>query len=276
MAVLQLQQQGKLDVQDPICQYIQDCPEAWQPITIHHLLTHSSGIRNFTVSSSYAEFKKQSTTPINTVEQFRNLPLDFVPGERWRYSNSGYIVLGYIIEKVSGQPYAVFLQDDIFEPLQMTDTGYDDNHRVIMHRASGYSNTAANADYIDMSVPYAAGGLYSTVEDLFLWDQALYTGELIPISLQSQMFMPFVPIPVDARARIGSSPDAQTSYGYGWRIDKQFGQLWISHGGGIEGFATEFDRYPDDKVAIIVLSNLESARVGDIASEIARMIFGAN
>ena len=86
MAVLQLQQQGKLDVQDPICQYIQDCPEAWRPITIHHLLTHSSGIRNFTVSSSYAEFKKQSTTPINTVDQFRNLPLDFVPGERWRYS----------------------------------------------------------------------------------------------------------------------------------------------------------------------------------------------
>lgn len=275
MAILQLQQQGKLNVQDPICRYIQDCPEAWQPITIHHLLTHTSGIHNFTTSSSYAELKKQSTSVIKIVEQFRDLPLDFVPGERWSYSNSGYIVLGHIIEEVSGQPYAIFLQNNIFEPLQMADTGYDDNRKVITHRAAGYSNTTVNADYIDMSIPYAAGGLYSTVEDVFLWEQALYTGKLIPLSPQNQMFTPFVPIPVDARATMGLSPNTGESYGYGWRIGKQFDRLWIAHGGGIEGFAAKFDRYPDDKVTIIVLSNLESARAGDIALEIARMIFAA-
>ena len=131
-------------------------------------MTHTSGLYNYTASSNYAEFKKQLTTPIKIIDQFRDLPLDFAPGNRWKYSNSGYIVLGYIIEKVSGQPYASFLQNNIFNPLQMVDTGYDDNRRLTTHRAAGYSEPTVGADYIDMSVPYAAGGLYSTVEDVFL------------------------------------------------------------------------------------------------------------
>lgn len=267
MAILQLQAQGALNVQDPICPYIQDCPEAWQPVTIHHLLTHTSGIPNFTASSGYAELKKQFTTPSKLIEQFRNLPIDFTPGERWRYSNSGYIVLGYIIEQVSGLSYATFLQNNIFEPLQMADTGYEDNHRAILHHATGYLSPGLNAEYIDMSVPYAAGGLYSTVEDIFLWDQALYAGKLLPLSLQDEMFTPFVPIPAERSAV------SVASYGYGWRIGEQFDRLWVAHGGGIEGFAAIFDRYPDDKVAIIVLSNFENARVGDIALDIAQMNF---
>lgn len=151
----------------------------------------------------------------------------------------------------------------------MADTGYDDNRRLTTHRAVGYSEPTVGADYIDMSVPYAAGGLYSAVEDVFLWDQALYAGKLMSFSLQNEMFTPFVSIPVD-RMKVSN-----VSYGYGWRIGVQFDRLWIAHGGGIDGFATIFDRYPDDKIAIIALSNLESARVGDIALEIARMVFAA-
>lgn len=272
LAILQLQQQGKLNVQDPICQYIQGCPQAWQLTTLHHLLTHTSGVPNFTFFSNYAEFKKLPATPLKLIEQFRDVRLEFEPGERWRYSNSGYIVLGYIIEEVSGQSYASFLHDNIFKPLQMSDTGYADSRMIITQRAAGYSAPGVNADYIDMSVPYAAGGLYSTVEDLFVWDQALYTSKLIPFTLQKEMFTPFEPIPVDAREKLSSQ--AEVSYGYGWRIGKQFDRQWVAHGGSIDGFAATFDRYPDDKVAIIVLSNLESAQVGNIALNIAQMIFG--
>ncbi|MCK4783890.1 MAG: beta-lactamase family protein [Desulfobacteraceae bacterium] len=263
MAILQLQQQDKLDVQDPICKYIRDCPEAWQPITIHHLLTHTSGIHEYTQVSGYSDFIKQPTSPIKIIDHFRDLPLDFTPGEKWSYSNSGYTVLGYIIKKVSGEPYAIFLQHNIFQPLQMTNTGYDINRLVIKNRAQGYSSSVANADYIDMSWAYAAGGLFSTVEDLFLWDQALYTDKLIPQSLRDEMFTPFASI-----------PGGDESYGYGWIIGKHFNHQWIMHGGRIEGFRTVIARCPDEKVTIIVLSNREDRGTAHITSEISQMIFG--
>jgi CubicO group peptidase (beta-lactamase class C family) len=254
MAILMLQQEGKLNVQDKICQYVYDCPEAWQPITIHHLLTHTSGIYNFTNASEYIEYKKQFASPSNIIDRLRNLPLDFTPGEKHSYSNSGYILLGYIIEKASSYPYALYLQVKIFEPLGMINTGYDNNRLVIKDRAQGYSNSTTNADYIDMSVPYAAGGLYSTVEDLSLWDQALYTEKLVPQSLLEDMFTPFAPIP-------GSTD----SYGYGWMISNAFNQQLIFHTGGIEGFVTIIDRYPESKVVIIILGNRETTNVNAIS-----------
>lgn len=263
MAILQLQQEGKLNVQDPICKYMtNDCPEAWESITIQHLLSHTSGIHNFTDTPGYPNFKKQSVKPYQIISQFRDLPVDFMPGEKWSYSNSGYIILGYIIEKVSGQSYAIFLQKHIFEPLQMADTAYANNLMVIKHRAAGYSSKYTNADYIDMSVPYAAGGVISTVEDLFRWDQALYTDELIPQALRDEMFTPFVPV-----------PDTNLGYGYGWFIGKQLDHVLISHGGNIEGFCAKIDRYPSEKVTIIVLSNRENTAVDVITSKIAQMIF---
>lgn len=263
MAILQLQQQGKLNVQDPICKYIRNCPEAWQPITIHHLLTHTSGIHDYFDTPDVEDFEKKSVSPIQIIDRFRDLPLDFVPGESIYYSNSGYVLLGYIIEQVSGQPYASFLENNIFEPLQMADTGYDNNRMVIKNRASGYSSQYVNAEYIDVSVLYAAAGLYSTVEDLFRWDQALYTDTLISKPLRDEMFTPFASI-----------PGAELSYGYGWVIGKQFNHHGVAGWGGMEGVRTAIDRYPDDQVTIIVLSNREDTSVGDITSEMARMIFG--
>jgi CubicO group peptidase (beta-lactamase class C family) len=146
----------------------------------------------------------------------------------------------------------------------MADTGYYNNRMVLKNRASGYSSTAANAAYVDMSVPYAAGGLYSTVEDLFRWDQALYTDKLISKPLRDEMFTPFVSI-----------PGSEFSYGYGWSVGMLFSRQYVYHAGMINGFHSEIDRYPEDKVSVIVLSNREDAAMADVILGIARMIFGA-
>jgi CubicO group peptidase (beta-lactamase class C family) len=167
MAILLLQAQGKLSVEDRVCQHVEECPDAWQEMTIHQLLTHTSGIPNFTDSPDYHTTRTEYSTPAQTIARFADQPLDFPPGEEWSYSNSGYIVLGSIIQQASGDPYQTFLQKNVFEPLQLADTGYDDESVILKHRADGYKNTLSHADYIDMSIPYAAGGLYSTVEDLY-------------------------------------------------------------------------------------------------------------
>jgi CubicO group peptidase (beta-lactamase class C family) len=208
MAILLLQQQGKLSVSDHICQFISDCPDAWQEITIHHLLTHSSGIPNVTDLPVYRQLKLTPSRSFLTMEHVRDLPLAFTPGSRFSYTNSGYIILGYIIEQAAQAEYPVFVRGQIFEPLQMQDTGYD-TRVVPKQRAAGYTNDGTfNADFIDMSVPHAAGGLYSTVDDLYRWDQALYTEQLIPKAALETMFTPHVTYP----------PPEEGGYGYGWGI----------------------------------------------------------
>ena len=206
MAILLLEQQGKLTVQDRICTYVFECPTAWQDITIHHLLTHTSGIRNFTNMQEYQKTKTLPTTPVQTIARFKDMPLDFAPGTRWSYSNSGYLVLGAIIERVARQPYPQFLREQIFDPLQMDGTGYE-TELVVEHRAQGYTiGGRFTAAYVDMSQPHAAGGLYSTVEDLYRWDQALYTEQLVPQAARDAMFTAHhtFPAPEDG------------GYGYGW------------------------------------------------------------
>jgi CubicO group peptidase (beta-lactamase class C family) len=270
MAILMLQEDGQLNVQDPICDYILNCPEAWQPITIHHLLTHSSGIPNLTDFPDIEEYvgSVASRSPVSgTRNLFRDKPLDFTPGARFSYSNSGYIVLGSIIEQSSGKPsYEAYLHDNIFQPLNMVNTGYDHNFLVLNDRASGYirkdADTIWNADYIEMSVPHAAGGLYSTVEDLYLWDQALYTEVLVSQSSLNMMFTPY-----------------EAHYGYGWRIDDIFNRKsntrrkMIGHAGDINGFATSIARFVDNDVVIIVLSNIEDANPMEITLDLSAVVF---
>lgn len=259
IATLQLQQQGKLSVKDPICKYVEACPKTWESITIHQLLTHTSGIPNYKYDLLDVSKTK---TPYQLINLFRDLPLDFEPAKDWRYSNSGYVVLGHIIERVSNQPYADFLRSNIFKPLSMSDTGYDNSRIVLKNRAAGYSTASVNANYIDMSIPYAAGGLYSTVGDLLKWDEALNGDILLAASLRETMFTPLVPV-----------PQSTLSYGYGWIVDKQFDRLLIRHGGNVPGFAAEFGRFPNDKVTIIVLSNFEDLDTGKMFIDIAGMIF---
>jgi len=261
MAIIILEAQDKLDVQNPICNYLSECPEAWGAITIHHLLTHTSGIPNFTDFPEYKSTMATPSPPEQTINRFKDKPLDFRPGERWSYSNSGYILLGHIIERVSSQSYEDFLQEYIFTPLDMMNTGYDHNQDDL---ATGYKSIFNKADFVDMSIPYAAGSLYSTVEDLYRWDQALYTKQLLQQDYVDQVFAAHVAIPnLDGMA-----------YGYGWMVGLEDGRQIITHGGGIEGFVTNIARYPQDKTVIIILSNQEYTSMGIIQPELAKKVFG--
>jgi CubicO group peptidase (beta-lactamase class C family) len=262
VAILILQSQGRLDVQELICLYIPECPPSWQEITIHHLLSHTSGIPNLTEFPDFKTFKATSTTPEQTIARFRDKPLDFQPGDKWNYSNSGYVLLGYIIEQVSGQSYETFLQQNIFEPLQMTNTGYDHNDGDL---ATGYTGADSHwevPEYIDMTLPYAAGGLYSTVEDLYRWDQALYTGQLVSQESLDLMFTPHAKMTMNG-----------LGYGYGWFVGRMNQHQAVSHGGGIDGFITEIRRYIADEVTIIILSNRQTTNVPQVADQIAAVVF---
>jgi CubicO group peptidase (beta-lactamase class C family) len=160
MAVMQLQEQDRLNVQDPICRYLSPCPESWKPVTIHHLLTHTSGIPSYTDLPDYPRRMMILASKEEMVARFRDLPLEFPAGERFKYDNSGYFLLGMIIEKVAGKPYEDVVRSLIFEPLRMNSTGYDHSEAIVKRRAAGYvpsGDGLANAAYLDMAQPYAAG-----------------------------------------------------------------------------------------------------------------------
>lgn len=245
VAVLLLQEAGLLDVQAPVCTYLPDCPAAWQPITLHHLLSHTSGIPELTRFPDFEPTKARPSTPAETLARFAGRPLDFAPGTAWDYSNSNYIVLGNVIEAVTGQPYADVIQERIFAPLGMDDSGYDTGHEGL---AVGYRPDGSEADFIHMSIPFAAGGLYSTVEDLYKLDRALAEGSLLPPHARDLMFTPVAPIP-------GEMPGM--GYGYGWVIEEGPAGKVIGHNGNIEGFSTGLRRAVDEDLLVIALSNEE-------------------
>ena len=261
VAVMQLQERGKLNVGDSICKHLADCPAAWQSVTVRNLLNHTSGISN---DSDFPEFFKTVSLPRSTAELIgllKDKPLDFAPGEKFAYSNSGYKLLGVIIERASGKTYADFLQENIFAPLGMKQTGYDDHRRVIKNRAAGYAwqtERMLNAAYIDMSVPYAAAALYSTTEDLSIWEQALHTEKLVSRKSLDEMFTPF-----------------KNGYGYGWGIGKRFERSFSFHSGNIFGFAAFIARFPSERVSVIVLSNNQNAPAAKIAEHLSAIVFGA-
>jgi CubicO group peptidase (beta-lactamase class C family) len=258
VAIMMLQERGLLSVRDPICRYLPQCPNGWQQITIHHLLTHTSGLPDI----SHLQKLELPLTAASAVEYLSSKPLRYAPGERFSYGGSNYVLLGFIIEKASTQSYDAFLQKNIFAPLGMKDTGYDDERLVVKDRAAGYSRGRGvlfNAVHVDMTIPFSAGGLYSTVEDLYRWDQALYTEKLVSRKSLETIFTPF-----------------KGSYGYGWYITEQFGRRFITHGGWINGFAASIARLPDDRVTAIVLSNLDGAPVSTMARNLVAVVIGVN
>jgi CubicO group peptidase (beta-lactamase class C family) len=262
MAILILQARGKLNVQDRICTYLSECPATWQNITLHHLLTHTSGIPDFTSFPDFLTTQGSPSSPTQTIARFKDKPLDFQPGKKFSYSSSGYILLGAIIERASGTTYEAFLRDNIFVPLQMVNSGYDHNNGDL---AVGYRDqTSVPDDFVDMSIPYAAGGLYSTVEDLYRWDQALYTDKLIPKSLRDIMFTPFAL----------TSDRSGVRYGYGWSIGEEDNHLLVSHEGGINGFHSVIARYPNDKVVIIILGNRQDINLFEMRTQLTKIVFG--
>ncbi|HEY0380503.1 MAG TPA: serine hydrolase [Pyrinomonadaceae bacterium] len=257
-SILLLQERGKLDVQDSVCKYVENCPAAWQPVTIHHLLTHTSGIPSFTGFPDYLKTMALPTTIPETLARFRDKPLEFKPGEQFSYSNSGYVLLGHLVEKVSGKSYADFLRENVFVPLGMTNTGADVAGQILKGRASGYrvgADGLSNAPYLDMSIPHGAGALYSTVEDLYLWEQGLFGGKLLAKKS------------LDAMLTV-----VKDYYGYGIGVDTQFKLARIGHSGGINGFNTYMAWFPDERATFIVLSNIENGTPAtQIETRLARL-----
>ena len=191
-AILILQERGKLSVTDVLCRYFRDCPSTWKLITIHQLLTHSSGIYSFTESDT-ARYDPLPMPVLDTVALFKDKPLDFAPGTGFHYSDSGYLLLGYIVERASGEKYEDFMRENIYEPLHMENSGYDHPWIILKHRAQGYAvkdGSAVNAAYMYMDTPFGGGSTYSTVGDLLLWDQALYGEKFLSHLSLTAMFSP--------------------------------------------------------------------------------------
>ncbi len=259
-SILLLEERGKLKTEDLVKKYMPDAPAAWDKITIFNLLTHTSGIPNFTSFPDYASQEPFEATPEKLVARFRDKPLDFEPGEKWSYSNSGYVLLGYLIEKISGQSYAKFVQENIFDPLAMKDSGYDSNSAIIARRAAGYSPSKdgpVNAGFIHMSIPLSAGALYSTTEDLLRWEQGLFGGKLLSMASLAKMTKPF-----------------KSDYAFGVMASVQDGHKRIYHNGGIEGFNTALAYYPDDKLTVAVLSNINGQAPDEMFLKLATVAFG--
>jgi len=270
MAILLLQERGKLHVQDHICLYVPDCPQDWQSITIENLLTHTSGIPDYINSPDFLSFWLKPATPEELVARFKDLPLEFTPGSRFKYSNSGYTLLGYIIERVSGESYAAFLQQNIFTPLKMYNTGYDTTYPALPQHATGYYQGYIKPAPYDPTVLYAAGALYSTVEDLNIWDQALMMHKLVSQQALDAMFTPHIACPPPGPG--GCLQHADLGYGYGWFIAAEPQGRLIYHVGHIDGFFTYNGFYPKSNLVVVVLSNLETTNVLRTGLALAAMV----
>ncbi len=259
-SILLLEQQGKLKTTELLKKHFPDIPTAWDKITIFNLVTHSSGIPELSNFPEFEALRLSPTTPEKTIAIFRDKPLDFKPGEKYSYSNSGYILLGALIEKLSGKTYEHFTQENIFIPLKMNNSGYDSNTDIIMYRAAGYTPNAqgkGNAGFEDMSLPYAAGGLYSTTEDLLKWEHALFSGGVLSKASLKKMLTPY-----------------KSDYGFGIGISKDKDRTIIHHTGELKGFTTSLAYYPETKTTVIVLANLNGDAPEAISAALGAIVHG--
>lgn len=258
--VLLLQQDGKLNVNDPVGKYLPDAPKAWEKITLANLLGHTSGIPSFT---GFKEFPVWSASPHMHEEElalFRDKPLNFEPGSKFEYSNSNYEVLGVVIEKASGKEYGDLLRERIFGPLGMKDSGLDGDDLLLPKRAEGYMPGPKGivvARSESMSVPWAAGSIYSTTGDLLKWEQGLFGGKLLSADSLKQM-----------------TTAGKGDYGMGLMIASVEGLKVIEHGGGIEGFNTNLLYVPDRRIAVVILSNVNGMAPGQMGHQLLNAALG--
>jgi CubicO group peptidase (beta-lactamase class C family) len=266
-AIMLLEQQGKLSVDDALTNYLPDYPTSGHDIRLHHLLTHTSGIKSYTsIESFFGNLSAKDLSPQQLADVFKNEPFDFAPGAEYRYNNSGYALLGMIIEQVTGMSYADAIRDLIFKPAGMEHSYYLSNEPIIPHRASGYVRSGSNfqnATYLSMTGPYSAGALGSTVADLVLWDRVLTESLLLDQPTLERMYTP-------AKLNDGKAID----YGFGWSLATYNGHRIAHHGGGIFGFSTYIARFPDDRATVIVLSNLGGTDVEQLTRKISRLLLG--
>ena len=267
MLIMQLVEKGRMKLDDKLTDYLPYYrKDTGEKVTIHHLLTHTSGIPSYTGLPRFSQDISRNPYPVEEfVKKYCSADLEFEPGSTYRYNNSGYFLLGAIIEKVTGKTYEQALQENIFDPLQMKNSGYDHHSPILPKRAAGYEkrfDEFVNAPYLDMSLPYAAGALYSTVADLFLWDQALYTEKLLSKKYKEMMFTPFL---------------SNYAFGSGVRKTALEGSkdslMTIAHGGGINGFSTLITRLIDDKHLIVLLNNTGGTSLGEMTQGIVNILY---
>ncbi len=259
MGIMILKERELLNTKDSIKKFFPDYPEFDKRITIHNLMTHTSGLYNdFSVIDPYLIMGKCLLTQKEIFNLFKDMPLEFEPGEGWNYCFFGYYLLGIIIERVSGMPYIEFIKENIFKPLGMNNSGIDDYREILPNKASGYfaSGDRLISSEIDTMSAFSAGALYSTVTDMLLWDEALYNEKLVSKKTMGDIFTPY-----------------KEEYGYGWFIDSKLNRKRVRHSGGGNGFNHQFHRYIDDKVTIVVLSNYGFSNSISINENIAKIVF---
>lgn len=267
VAALMLVEDGKLSLDDTLDEFLPDFDTQGHTVTVAHLLNHTSGIKSYTNSLKFFAIKKHIASLDKVLEVVADEPFNFPPGEGWKYNNTGYFMLGMVIEKVADQPYEDFLRDRIFDPLEMSSTCYGDPRKIVPHRARGYNDRRGervNCESIDMRTPFAAGALLSTVLDLAKWHLALQRGELLSAASYAAMYTP-------TKLKDGT----EHPYGYGWMVGEHDGHRRIAHGGGIDGFRTHITRFPDDEACVIVLANHQLGGTEPYALRIADIVFAA-
>jgi CubicO group peptidase (beta-lactamase class C family) len=249
-AILKLQEERKLSIDDKLSKYIPDFPRGSE-VTLRHLLTHTSGIHNYTGRTNFTVDATNAIGIEELINSFKREPYDFAPGEKWLYDNSGYVLLSYIVEKVSGKPYPVFLRNTFFRPLGMADTGVNPTRRDLARAAVGYSCKDGKFDRavsLDASWIVGAGDLDSTVEDLQRWNEAVFRGKVLN---QASLKTAFTPV----KTRQNQDDDSGDGYGCGWFVSNWRGLLEISHGGDMPGFNSFLLRLPKEKFTVIILAN---------------------
>jgi len=257
-AVMMLVAAGKLNLSDPITKYFTDAPDTWKNITVRHLLTHTAGTTDYPRDFDF----RRDYTEDELLKRAEAIPLAFQPGEKWSYSNLGYVLLGILIHKVSGQFYGDFLQDHVFKPLGMTTARIISEADIVPNRAAGYrlvKGELKNQDWVSPTLNTTAdGALYLTVYDMAKWDAALYTEKLLKNSSLEQMWTP-----------VTLNNGKTSPYGFGWSLGEVRAHHIIEHGGAWQGFKSHIARYVDDKLTVIVFANLIQANPGRIAHGVA-------
>jgi CubicO group peptidase (beta-lactamase class C family) len=279
MAALKLRDQGKLKLTDSICNYLDDCPDAWKPVTVQHLMRHTSGIPDYEEklelgSEKHVEFMRKPDSTAIIFADAKKLPLDFKPGEKFHYSNSGYVVLSYLIEKVARKPFNEFVTKTLLKPAGMKESGLFGRNTFPKKLAPGYTHGDLSWEIVLAGAPLTAGhlkklpqialtppagdaALYSTVDDLYRWSVVMDGGRLVSAEEVAEVFTPGL-----------------DGYGYGWFIDRGFERKRVWHTGGLPGYASDFVKFPDDKVTIVLFSNVERTRLSRIRRDISAIVFG--
>jgi D-alanyl-D-alanine carboxypeptidase len=260
-AILQLMERGALALDDEIARHYPEAPAAWRGITLFHLLTHTSGIPSYTsIPGFFQDMAQRDLTPREVIALTEAEPLEFAPGSQFKYCNGGYVILGQVIERLSGLAYEDYVREKILLPLGLRNTGYEHVETIIPQRVPGYRRSNGlmeNAAYLAMSLPYAAGSIYSSADDLLAWQRALAAAKPIGRASRDLMFA-----------------DHGHSYGFAWAIQTQFSRRQCVHAGGINGFSVVLSHYPDDDLTIILLANIQAAPVQKIARDLAALYFG--